>query len=154
MLLFEPSKPTNRAKATNCGIIISAERLHLLRFVRVDKSNRIFAIQDYSKTYVYVFGKWIQNKGVFFSIQPSITVFLTLTVGFSPLSSGPRTAYPWTTYYWRIVRSPKSPTSWYRENQWKKLPHHFSRSSGHVLCSIAVCRLPREKEYAVKSRKN
>lgn len=63
MLLFEPSKPTNRAKATNCGIIISAERLHLLRFVRVDKSNRIFAIQDYSKTYVYVFGKLIQNKG-------------------------------------------------------------------------------------------
>lgn len=99
MLLFEPSKPTNRAKATNCGIIISAERLHLLRFVPVDKSNRIFAIQDYSKTYVYVFGKWIQNKGVFFSIQPSITVFLTLTVGFSPLSSGPRTAYPWTNLF-------------------------------------------------------
>lgn len=151
MLLFEPSKPTNRAKATNCGIIISAERLHLLRFVRVDKSNRIFAIQDYSKTYVYVFGKWIQNKGelrtkVCSFVYNHLLMCLTLTVGFSPLSSGPRTAYPWTTYLWRIVRSPKSPTSWYRENQWKKLPHHFSRSSGHVLCSIAVCRLSREKK--------
>lgn len=142
MLLFEPSNPTNRAKTTNCGIIVSPERLHLLRFVRVDKSNRIFAIQDYSKTYVYEFRTkmcTLVYNHLLLCVLPYRSDYLP-----SPRDPGLSTPEPLISDESPVPPNPQLPDT-AKINGRSCLIISLARL-GHVLCSIAVCRLPREKK--------